>query len=1007
MDAESRRDGGPYRFGALLRRYRIAAHLTQDELAEQARVSPRGVRALELGERLHPHADTVRQLATVLGLQGAARSRFEAAAGQVQNRAFPGSGPPKPRSVGGFLGARSPYAMVAREADLGLAYRLLDTVMDGAGRTLMVAGEPGIGKTRFAQEIDRELERAGFLVGVGRCYEPQQTIPYSPFHQVLGMLVDQAPHQVQREIPQRFPYVAHLLAQTAAPLTALTDDPRMQQQRLFRSVSGLITALAEEPVAVLIDDLQWADGASLELLLHLARETRGHRVLLLGTYRDTERSERLEALRQELAREGLAGWLALGPLDLAGTAALVRTTLDEDVGDDVVTALQRQTEGNPFFSQEVLRNLVDQGAIYQENGRWVWHATDELAVPDTVRLAIRQRVGRLGADTQEVLKEASVLGQQFRFDILHRMGDLSEEAMEVALEKARQAGVVQELDPEAFSFDHVLTQQALYDDLLLRRRRRLHRAAGEAMEPQVQPGSAAEVAWHFLQAHEPARALQWSVRAGDEAEAVFAHAQAERQYRTALDLVKELAAEGTPAPAELERRLLEKLGRALTRIGRYAEALAELEAARQLDHGAGDMEGLVRTVAAIGLVHRILGAGEDGRRAIQALLEEMGPMGDVPVSAGAAAELWVSLAHVCHACASYGESLEAAERGSDLARRAGNSWLLAESEMRRAAALRQLGRAAEALEGLEQTIPVAEAAGNLYALVMALSNASMAYEDLGQMDRSLAYRARSLEMADKLGDPNLYAQTLSSVGSSHLWTGRYEEAEAIARRVLDLNRSLGATWNVPYVLGLLGGAEMSLGELDEAWQHFSEARDLAEESGDTQALTLQENSLADMELAHGNAMAARNRLLALRARFGAYPWGTLWIAQILADAHVELGEYDQASTVLDEAIPRAEDTNRMALVDLLRVKGKLLGVQGRWEEATRCLDRGLALAHDMPYPYGETRCLEEHGLVEARKGNMDQAGRLLRQALAIAERTSHRLNVRRIERALATLAEVR
>src|SRR5262249_14312608 len=261
----------------------------------------------------------------------------------------------------------------------------------------------------------------------------------------------------------------------------------------------------------------------------------------------------LEAALRDLGREKLISErVAVRRLPVEGTAALAAATVGiAQVSDELAQHLHRRTDGNAFFTREVVRALIERGDLYQVDGRWQCKDIGEIEVPESIRSVIGQRAAHLPPEAQEALHEASVLGQTFSFADVAGMTGRDDTALETALERATVAGLVRETGVERYAFSHVLLQQALYAELPTRHKRRLHLAAGEALDrlpERERTRRAAELAWHFLQADDAARALPYTLLAGDRAEEVYAHAEAERHYSTALELARER--ENHPREAE-------------------------------------------------------------------------------------------------------------------------------------------------------------------------------------------------------------------------------------------------------------------------------------------------------------------------------------------------------------------------------------------------------------------------------------------------------------------------
>ena len=360
------RDAQPS-FADVLRRARRRAGLTQEELAERAGLSARAITAIERGISRAPHKTTIELLCAALELAPEQCAEFLAAGRRRLDDADPDAPDDEAqplaarllddvdrndgvmtamtadgasdsartaltrRAVGGFLGALPDRPIVTREDELRHITDALDATLGGAAKMVFLSGEPGVGKTRLAQEASIAAQERGFLVVTGRCQEPYQTMPYYPFVEALLAAVTNAAPAIREELPRSWPEVQRLLPDAVQDREASGAYRRAEeQQRLFWSVTRFFQALAlGQPVALLLDDLHWADDASLSLLQHLAQHTRASRVFVLGAYRDTDLPRRhpLRRMIHDLSRERLADRLAVTRLSQAGTAALVATVI--------------------------------------------------------------------------------------------------------------------------------------------------------------------------------------------------------------------------------------------------------------------------------------------------------------------------------------------------------------------------------------------------------------------------------------------------------------------------------------------------------------------------------------------------------------------------------------------------------------------------------------------------------------------------------------------------------
>ena len=463
--------------------------------------------------------------------------------------------------------------LVGREQELELAKETWSQVLSGQGQTLLISGEPGVGKTRLAREIATQVEISGGRVLVGASFS-EGGAPYSPLKQVVHDVL-----MVERDdsidLPQ--PVLADLLAlapELRSRYPKVPDnpplDPQVEQQRLLESLLIFITTLsAQTPLLLILDDGHWADSGTLLTLNHLARHTRRQRVMLVITYQEVEMetARPLHEVLLHMSRERLAKHIRLRRLSRTQTEILLAALFDEEITPEFLDSIYDQTEGNPFFIEEVVKALVESGKLYYKDGRWHRPDVRELGIPHTVRVAIQSRVRVLSTAAQETLQLAAVVGRQFDTYTLIQASGLDTDELGDALAEAEQAQLVEELREKTFAFVHGLVATTLVDDLSTAELRRLHRQVAAAIE-NLHPDDLESLAYHYSHAGEREQALEYLLRAGDRARTLYAHQEAIDKYQQALKLLKAAGDHDRAA------RTLMKLG--LTYHNRF-----EFKAARQ------------------------------------------------------------------------------------------------------------------------------------------------------------------------------------------------------------------------------------------------------------------------------------------------------------------------------------------------------------------------------------------------------------------------------------------
>jgi class 3 adenylate cyclase/tetratricopeptide (TPR) repeat protein len=476
---------------------------------------------------------------------------------------------------------RTPF--VGREAERAELRRCLDQVTRGQGALVMIGGEPGVGKTRLAEELLLEARQRGNLAWTGHCYEMEGAPPYIPFVEILKAATRVLPPAALREtLGDSAPEVAKLLPELRRLFPDIPPPlelpPEQERYYLFNSMQEFMERSGRaQPLLLVLEDLHWADDSTMLLLQHIAQRLHEMPMLILGTYRDVELdvARPLARALQELTRQRLAHDLALKRLPQAGVEAMLRALSGQEPPASLVKAVYRETEGNPFFVEEVFKHLAEEGKLFNAQGRW--HpglSIGELEVPRGVRLVIGHRLERVCQECRRVLTTAAVIGRGFSFEVLEALGEVEADVLLDALDEAERAHLIASASggPEArFTFAHELIRQTLLSGLSLPRRQRLHLRVAEAMErvyARTLEEHTGDLAYHFHQAGAAADAdktLRYLALAGDQAIRAVAYEEGAQLYQMALEVL-----DRSRKPDEGRRcELLLALGEAQRRAGRY------------------------------------------------------------------------------------------------------------------------------------------------------------------------------------------------------------------------------------------------------------------------------------------------------------------------------------------------------------------------------------------------------------------------------------------------------
>jgi len=437
---------------------------------------------------------------------------------------------------------------VGRERELDRLRAAFDAAFAGRGSVVMLVGEPGIGKTRTSLELETYARMRGARVIWGRAHEAAGAPAYRPWVQAadtyastygLDTITPQLATDDQAELSRIFPDLRRQPGY-APPIERV--DPAEARFRLFDAYTKLVRALASEaPLVVVLDDLHWADHPTLLLLQHVARELARLRVLVVGTYRDTElsRTHPLSGALAELSREGALERINLDGLGRNDVADYIRSTTGVEPSRALVDRVYEETEGNPFFLSEVVNLMTEEGKLASDS-------VSDIAIPEGVRQALGRRLDRLSEQANALLQYAAVAGREFAYDTLRLLTDHDDDTLLRLVEEGLAARVIAErAQPGRYQFTHALMQETLLDELSTTRRVRMHGAVAGALERRYgdraddQP---ARLAMHYLEsatlnADHARKAVHYAALAGREAEARYAWDEAARLYQRATTLL--------------------------------------------------------------------------------------------------------------------------------------------------------------------------------------------------------------------------------------------------------------------------------------------------------------------------------------------------------------------------------------------------------------------------------------------------------------------------------------
>jgi class 3 adenylate cyclase/tetratricopeptide (TPR) repeat protein len=875
--------------------------------------------------------------------------------------------------------------LVERDDERAALRRAVDEALAGRGHLVLVAGEAGVGKSRLASEVAAEADARGMRVLTGHCVDSDGAAPYLPFVEMIEEAVanPRSPltlREALRDVAPEVARIAPALRRMMPGIGPAVDlPPELAQRYVWNSIGEFLTRAAQRlPLLLVLEDLHWADESTVLLMEYLAPLLPELPVLAIGTYRDGEVDvgHPLSRVMSQLERRRLIERVDLHRLSPGGVHTMVEALADQPPPEQLVELIESETEGNPFFVEEVYLHLAESGGLFDEQGRVREHlAVGEDAVPETVKRVLGQRLARLSAATHEALTTAAVIGRVFAPDLVSEVGGTDPDALVDALDEAELARLVVPRRDGHLSFSHELIRQTLLSDVSMLRRQRLHARAADAIERRSADdpeAHAAELVHHLSLAGtfaDPARLARSLSMAGRRASDAAAFGDAVAFFERALGLV--------PAGDRATRaELLEQLAMALRSVGRWDDGVQAMDEALDLYAGLGRTDAVGRlswamvyhltwtaqVMQAVQTAQRALAAlgdvaSADRARLVSAVGWALSLGGDHETATAMFAEGRAlaerlgderALADILHLQTIHHlgfpelvEGVQAGLRAAEVFEREGALWDLCSVQAFVVYLDGAMGSREQASRLADKTMAIAERLGHLGAIFMLLCDSVRVSGSHADFATSEALGRRMIDVCEQGGLPWLYLGH-GYVGLAAHWRGDAEVAEGELRRALELEPPSAYAGQTAC---LLAQHLAHVGRVDEVRSLYEGARSIFPTGDGVTGIGGWNCMLGFVEALYVSGLRDEAAALSPLAE-KALTLGSAWLAfdgRLIRTraglAAAADGRWDDAERWLTEALDEAHrQSNELETADLCRLHARVLRDRGRPEDRARATE---------------------------------------------------------------------
>ena len=925
---------------------------------------------------------------------------------------------PSPRPI-----APKEVPLVDRTEEMNVLKEAVYRSVHGEGGLVFVHGEAGIGKTRLLREVGAYARSRGVQVLYGRCpalFRMDGVPPYIIWKEVIkDYLGECTPEQLYRVIGFYPAEVAKLVPELSLKLRTLPPSvqisPEQEQNRLFEAVSQFIANISQEtPLLVVLDDLQWTDSSSLLLLHYLARGIPGTPLLLLGAYRSTEvdAGHALTPILTDLNRERLLESVQLKRMSLDDVSEMIRSILEqEDVPEEFCKLIYDKTRGNPFFAEEVVKSLKEEGVIHREQNKWAFKDVSRIEFPESVKNVLKTRLGRLDEECLNVLTLASFTGNDFTFDAIGAVTGMEEDKLLKLMDRLFKTGLIREqvVRGEGIcSFADILVRDVVYEEVSPLNRKKIHRTVGNALEKvyaKTLDEHFGELAAHFLEGGDKDKALSYFLKAGEKAQKIYANSEAASYFQSVLKQLYENEGE-----CKEKAIVLEKLGDIKSLVGEYDVCMNYWNEALSLWDQMHEKESASR-------LHRriadVLWSVKGETEKAKAHYEEALKIQEGEAESVGLASLFEGMANLYLFTENAAKGQPWAQKALELATKLNDYEVIVRSYATLGVCFDTAGNYERGVECHERALKTALDKGYMEIAVREYNNLASSLAQEGENERRRDCAEKGYELAKKVGATKWISWIGTGLASTYIDMGNIEKALPLAEESVELDKKAGNMHNLCWSKNTLGLAYHILGQWDRSEQYHNEALSVSQKAKNIQQTVAGYSYLGLLDADKEEYSKAKEQFekalnVCVKANWKPHQ---LYLYLYIAQMEIALGEKEEAARHIGEAhkLFATETKDKLFIAFEYAMSGMLFRAQKNWKKSIEFFEKSLqefdAFNGRVWWAYWFAKLLlyeyAEMYLESNQEGDKEKAQNLFNQALEIFRKMGAKKDIEKVEARIA------
>jgi predicted ATPase len=871
---------------------------------------------------------------------------------------------------------------------------------------IALEGEAGVGKSRLARELAVYAESQGAIVLTGRA--TKEKLPYGPWIELAREYISQLPGEMLRKmLGTHTSEFGRLIPDITAKIGTIPPSKPLEEHqdriRLYDAMTEFLVSISKQTsLLLLLEDMQYVDQASLSLLEYFVRSSNKQRLMTVCCYRseDIDANSPLYETRLNLNKERLLESISVKNLNAQQTTDLMREIFGEkQITNEFSELIYHRTRGNPFFVEEVLRALVEDGIIFRTEKGWDRKTTSELIIPESVKATLRNRLAKLNPDALTALISASVVGSEFDFELLREVTKLDEDSLLSRLETGLSAGLIEEIPRRRglFRFTDDRVRELLLGDLSQIRKARHHMKVAEAAEnvwSKNLDSHAELLAYHFSEGGDTEHGLKYSIMAGERNENIHAYEQAVSHYKRALDLVD------IPGGDEVRKaELSEKLGKCFSFVGQLSDSTKCYEQALAIYERLHDTTACARAYRGLADVSA---KGKTSYADMARLLRQGLKYVEKEPESYEAAWIYAELGNALGLLDKYEEAEVWVEKALQAGEKAKNYAAVAEALALKGSALTDSGRVDEGLPLWERGLEIA-LQHEIYSQAMFYLLNLGFYNYPRDLSKATKFARRLVEMSETQNDLFWKSRGTALLAFLEWLDGSWPAALESTEKSFDLQHRLGLRggWSEAFRAYLF----LTKGDLEMAEKALLALLESLREDQKISHVVSCHLGLGNLRFEQGRVKDAKNHFETCVDTFKKWEFTTLPLAHVealtrLTTICVQEGEVQRAQEFYQWAQRIAEQLRSGAgLAMAAQAEASLLIAQGNTKSAEDSYLKSLGLWEKAGWPYYHAKALIEYAEAIA-KTSPEESGKRLGEAVEIFKKLGAK---RDLEKAQAKL----